>query len=93
MRAFEERPDALDAVGVDISDDPLLAAVRDRFVPSGVRIEADVGAEFVGVDRLGLVAHGAPDKILKRVFADVGDPLDADPAAALDGAGQCLLPL
>ncbi len=63
---------------------PLVGAVVDALVASGVRLQPDVGPEFVGVDRLGLVVHGAPHEVLDGVLPDVRDALDTDLAAPLD---------
>ena len=56
MRPLEDRPQALDAVGVDIAPDVLTKTVADRVV---VEREPAVGAGLVGVDsgsRLGVLA-------------------------------------
>ena len=61
-RPLEQAPDTLDRVGVEIPDHPLVGAVSDGLVASGGRLDANVGPELVGVDGLGIIAHGAVDE-------------------------------
>ena len=85
-RPFEQRPDALDAVRVQVPDDPLLRGVVDRLVPRVVVRDAHVALEFVGVNGLGLVPDGLSDESVERVPAHVRDTLEAHLATTLDGS-------
>ena len=86
--ALEQAPHALDAVGMNVTHDPLFGRVVDHLMASIVIGDAQVGLQLVGVDRLGLVIDGPLDKAVKRVAPDVGDALHSDLASALDGSGH-----
>ena len=86
--SLKQAPDALDAVGVNVSDDPLLRRVIDRPVDRVVVFDSDVGAELVGVDGLGLVPDVALDEPVERLLADVGDAFESDLAVPLDRTGN-----
>ena len=83
--ALEQAPDTFNAVGVDVADDPFLGTMVDGLMAGVSVADANVALEFIGVDRLGLVAHGALDEGMERGLTDVWDALDTDAAAALDG--------
>ena len=53
-RTLEQRPHALNAVGVDIADYPPLVGMADRLVAGIVVGNAEVGFQLIGVDRLRL---------------------------------------
>ena len=78
-------PDAFDRVGVDIAHDPLLGAVIHALVARVAVADPDVRLEFVGVDRLGLVADRAPNEVMDRVLPDasVGPSKGLLPIASL----------
>jgi len=86
MERLIQAPDALDAVGVDIADDPLLGAVVDALGARVVAPDPEMGLEFVGANRLGVVADVAVNEVVNRALLDVGHPLDANAAPALDRA-------
>ena len=67
---LEQAPDVLDAVRVNVSDDPLLRRVVDRPVDGVIVFDSDVGAEFVGVDGLGFVPDGAGDEPVKCLLPE-----------------------
>lgn len=71
--ALEQVPDAFNAVRVYVTPDPFLSAVIDRLMARLAVPDTEVGFEFVRVDRLGIAAHSAPDKIVYGVLAAVGD--------------------
>ena len=70
-RALEEAPDAFNAVGVDVAQDPFLFGVPDGLMAGVVVSDPEVGLEFVGVDCLGLVSDGAGDEVMQGVLPDV----------------------
>ena len=59
---LEQRPDAFDGVGVNVADGPFLDGVVDRLVTSVVVCDAQVGGQFVGVDRPSL----ASDRLIRQ---------------------------
>ena len=85
---LEERPDALNTVRMNIPYDPFLCGVVHCLVAGVVVLDTDVGLEFVGVDRLGLVPHGVGDKLVESFLPDVGDASETNLPAALDGTGN-----
>ena len=83
--ALEQAPHALDAVGVDVADDPFLGRVVDRLVARILVTDPDVALEIVSIDGFGFVLYGAAYKLVERVLADVRDALNTDAATAFDG--------
>ena len=79
--------------GVNVAHDPFLNGVIDDLVSGVFVFDADVGAEFIGVDGLGLVPDVAFDEPVERLLADVGDALEPDLAVPLDRSGNPGLPL
>ncbi len=87
-RPLEERPHALDTVGVDIAHDPFLFGVIDGFMARVVIRDPQIRLEFVGVDRFGLVFDRAVDEVVQGVTPNVRDALKADLSTALDRASN-----
>ena len=85
---LEQGPDALDAIGVHVSNNPLLFGMPDGFMAGVMVLDSEIGFQLVGVDGLRFVLDGAPDKVMKRLASDVGDALDADVSPPLDGSGD-----
>ena len=69
-----------------IAHDPLLGRVIDGRVPRVVIGDAEVGRQFVGVDRFGLVVHDAADEVMEGPLADVRNLLQPDLPVALNRA-------
>ena len=67
---FEYRPEALDALHVDLSPDVFAAAVAHRVVPE--MAHAPVGAVLVGVDR-GVIVDSVLDEPLQGVGVGIVD--------------------
>lgn len=81
--ALEQAPDVLNAVGVDVAYGPLSGGVVDRLVLGvGVR-NAHVGAEFIGIERLGFVLGDGLHKGVNGFLADVGDVTEPNLAPTL----------
>ena len=85
---LEQGPDALDAVGVHVADNPLFLGMPDGFMPGVMVRDSEIGFQLVGVDGFRFVLDGAPDKVMERPPFDVGDALDADVPPPLDGPGD-----
>ena len=61
--SLEQAPHALDPVGVNVTDNPLLGGVADGLM-SGIRIpDPDIGFEFICVDGLGLILDVPLDEV------------------------------
>ena len=63
---LEQRPNVLDAVGVDESADPFLCGVIDGFVPGILIAKPIVGRPVVGVNRFGFVCDVLPNPAMER---------------------------
>ena len=87
-RPLEQTPHALNRVGVNLADNPLVLRVLDRLMAGIVILDPDVGFQLIGVDGFGLVPDVALDEAVQGVAADVGDALYPDLPAALDGTGH-----
>ena len=87
-RPLEQAPDPFDRVGVNITDNPLLVGVIDRFVSGVLITNAQVGLEIIGVDGLGFVSHYSLDEAVQGFLSDVGYALNAYLASTLDGSGH-----
>ncbi len=87
-RPLEQRPDALDAVGVHVPYNPLLGGVVGRFVARVVVGDTKVRLQFIGVDGISVVTDCLVDKLMERVMPDVRNALEADLAASLNGASN-----
>ena len=88
-RTLEQRPYALDPVGVNVPDHPLFGGVADGFMSCIGVSDPDVGLQLVSVNCLGLVLDVAPDEVMEGMAPDVGDALDPDlPGVALDGSAH-----
>ena len=90
--AFEQAPDSLDTVGVDLSDNPLLRGMAHGLVYGVAIFNPHVGLQLIGVNRLSLILNCSMDEIMESVTLDIGDALDSDLSAVpLDGTGHpCL---
>ena len=87
--AFEQAPHALDPLGVNVTDHPLLGGVTDGLMPSVGIPDSDIGLQFIGVNGLSLVPNVSADEIVQGMAADVGDSFDSDLSGiALDGSGE-----
>ena len=82
---LEQRPDALDTVGVHVSQDPLLNRMVNGFMASIVVGNPQVGRQFVGVDSLCLVMDCPVDEVVESVASDVGDAFQTNVTVPLDG--------
>ena len=91
-RTLEQRPHALDPVGVHVTDYPFLIGMAYRLVASVVASvvvsDSEVRLQLVCVDRLSLILHRASDEVMQRAPLDVRDALDTNLPAALDGTGH-----
>lgn len=85
-RALEEAPDAFYGVGVNVSADPFLGTVVDRFMPRVLVRNALVGLPLIGVDRLSIISDVGLDKCVKRLAVVALLDLEADGATTLDRA-------
>ena len=88
-RPLEQAPHALDAVGVDLSDNPLLRGVAHGPVYGVVISNPHVRLQFIGVNGLSLILDGSIDEIVEGSPPDIRDALDSDLSAVpLDGSGD-----
>ena len=87
-RPLEQTPDTFNAVGVDISKDPLFIGVADRLMPCIVIRDSQIGFEFIGIDGFRLVSDVLGDEGVESFLAGVGDAFEADLTASLNGAGN-----
>ena len=83
---LEEAPDAFNAVGVYVTDNPFLDGVVDGLVPRVVVGNAEVGLEFVRVGGFGFVLDGAVDEAMEGVALHVRDTLKPHLPVTLDGS-------
>ena len=91
-RPLEQAPHALDAVGVDLSDNPLLRGVAHGPVYGVMIFNPHVGLQLIGVNRLSLILNCSMYEIMESVTLDIRDALDSDLSAVpLDGTDHpCL---
>ncbi len=86
---LEQAPHAFDAVGVDLSDNPLLGGMAHSLVYGVVIFNPHVRLQLIGVNRLSLILNCSMDEIMESVTLDIGDALDSDLSAVpLDGTGH-----
>jgi len=84
--AFQEALSGLDAVGVNVANDPLPGMVVDRLVPGVAIGDATVGHPLVRVDRFGVVGDVAADE---AVEADPRPTLhNGEPQGAVSALGS-----
>ena len=84
--AFEQAPDALDPIGMDLADNPLFRGMAHGLMPSIVILNPHVGLQLIGVNRLSLILNGSMDEIMESVTLDIGNALDSNlTAIPLDG--------
>ncbi len=86
--SLEKRPYALDPVGMNGADNPLLCGVVDRLMARVVIRDPQVRLQFVGVDRFGLVLYRAADEVVQSVTPHVRNALKPNLAPALDRASN-----
>lgn len=84
--AFQEAPDALYGVGVDVPHDPLFLPMIDGGVQRVVVLDALVRFPIVREDRLHLVVYVLFDEGAQLFAAAIPDHSHADLRAALDGS-------
>ena len=84
--AFEEAPNALDAVRVNIPANPLFFRMIDALMASIRVANSFVSRKLVSVDRLRLRICVVCDELVKRGLVSVGDDLKANLAFALHGS-------
>lgn len=87
-RPLEQRPHGFDAVGVNLSDNPLFFGVIDRPMTGVGVLDSNVGFQLVGVNRFGLILHRTLDKVMQGVASDVRDSLKPNLTSTLDGSGN-----
>ena len=88
-RPLEQAPHALDAVGVDLADNPLLRGVAHGLVLGVVISNPHVGLQLIGVNGLILILNGSMNEIVEGPPPDIRDALDSDLSAVpLDGSGH-----
>ena len=85
---LEQAPHALDPVGVDLADNPFLRGVAHGLVYGVVIFNPHVGLQLIGVNRLSLILDRAPDEVVEGITADIGDSLNSNPTATLDGTSH-----
>ena len=64
-RPLEQAPHALDAVGVDLADNPLLRGVAHGLVYGVVISNPHVGLQLIGVNGLSLILDGSTNEIVE----------------------------
>ena len=69
--ALEQAPDAFDAIRAHVSDDPLFGRVPGNAVLCVGVSDAQVGEQFIGVDRFGPVLDMAVDEGVQGGLAEV----------------------
>ena len=82
-RALEETPNAFDTVGVNVTNYPFKVSMADAFVSRVVVSDAEIGTQFVGIERFGFVLGDRGDEGMNRGFLDIGDASESDLPAAL----------
>ena len=86
---LEQAPNALNAVCVNITDNPLLGRVPDSFMAGVLIPNPDIGLQFVCVNRLSFILNGSMDEIMESMTLDIGDAFDSDLSAVpLDGTNH-----
>lgn len=87
-RPIQKTPDGFDGVGMNITPNPFLLAVADRFVDRVLVSDAVITGVGVGVDRYGFVGNVRTDEIVEDVGGCVGavGDAEADVPATLDGS-------
>ena len=85
--SLEQAPHALNAVGVNIADDPLFGRMAHSPMHGVFVRDAEVRPQFIGVNGLSLILNRALDESMEGMAAYVGDTLNPDLPAALDGPG------
>ena len=82
---LKQAPDALDAVGMNVTHNPLLRRMANGLMASVVIGNAQVRLQFVGIDGLSLILDGPVDEVMQGMAFDIGDPFDSNLTAPLDG--------
>ena len=89
--ALEQRPDALDTIGVNIADHPFVCGVVHCFVARVAVGDAQLGLQLVCVNGFGVVAQVFLDESVQRLAFYIGNPGQADLPAPLESPGHpCL---
>ncbi len=91
--ALEQRPDALDTIGVNIADHPFVFGVVHCFVARVEVGDAQIGLQLVCVNGFGVVAQVFLDESVQRLAFYIGNPGQADLPAPLESPGHPCLAL
>ena len=85
-RPFQETPDVLYGVGVDVPTRILTDGVIDRLVDGIFVSDAPIGSPVVGMDGFGFVGNGFISESMECLAAPVWNDLEDDFAVTLDGS-------
>ena len=91
--ALEQRPDALDTIGVNIADHPFVCGVVHCFVARVAVGDAQLGLQLVCVNGFGVAAQVFLDESVQRLAFYIGNPGQADLPAPLEAPATQVLPL
>ena len=73
---LEQAPHTLNAVGMYVTDNPLLGRMAHRLVCSVFILNSEVRLQLIGVNGLSLILGGSADEIMESVTPDIRDSLD-----------------
>src|SRR5438067_5561494 len=83
-RTLQEAPNALNAVSVNIANNPFFGRVISPLVLGVGIFDSPIRWHFIGVDRFRVRCGVVMDKLMKHGLSSVGDDLQANHAVALD---------
>src|SRR6266487_4515363 len=83
-RTLKQAPNALDAVSMNISNNPLFSGVIKPLVLSVGIFNSPIGGHFVGIDRFRVRCRVVVNKLVQRCFVSVRNNLQANLSGALD---------
>src|SRR5438067_2990546 len=93
-RTLQEAPNALNAVSVNIANNPFFGGVINPLVLSVRIFDSPIRGHFIGVDRFRVRCGVVMDKLMKHSLSSVRDDLQANHAVALDCSdSDSLVPL
>src|SRR5438132_10919217 len=83
-RAFEQAPNAFNAVRMHVTNNPFLLRVINPLMLSVGILNSPIGGHFVCVDRFRVWRGVIMDKLMQRCLVSVGDNLQPNLSGALN---------
>ena len=85
-RTLEQAPDALDAVCVNVANNPFIFGMPHSLMACVVVADSDIRPHLIRINGLCFVFHSSMDEVMERFPLYIRNALDANISTALDGS-------